>query len=144
MLKSITAGLAAALVVLAAPANAQQAIKIGFITTLSGPPAIIGKHMKDSVELALDHLNHRMGGLEVEVVYGDDQFKPEVGVQLAEGDLPLAVVHQRALRMAPDVLGEVIEDARLRVHVDSGNTTRSRPPLASTRAEIKCMSAFSA
>jgi len=27
--------------------------------TLSGPPAIIGKHMKDSVELALDHLNHK-------------------------------------------------------------------------------------
>src|SRR5947208_3979271 len=84
MFRSITTGLAAALVAFAAPVNAQQAIKIGFITTLSGPPAIIGKHMKDSVDLALDHLKHRMGGLEVEVVYGDDQFKPEVGVQLAE------------------------------------------------------------
>ena len=84
MLRPITAGLVAALLAFAAPVNAQQRIKIGFITTLSGPPAIIGKHMKDSVELALDHLKHRMGGLEVEVVYGDDQFKPEVGVQLAE------------------------------------------------------------
>src|SRR5262249_40861593 len=46
--------------------SAHQKVKIGFITTLSGPPAIIGKHMKDSVELALDHLKHRMGGLEVE------------------------------------------------------------------------------
>src|SRR3954469_8251768 len=68
----------------AAPAAAQQNVKIGFITTLSGPPAIIGKHMKDSVELALDHLGHKMGGKPVEVFYGDDQFKPEVGVQLAE------------------------------------------------------------
>src|SRR5438067_11787222 len=84
MLRSITAGLAAALVAFAAPLNAQQAIKIGFITTLSGPPAIIGKHMKDSIDLALDHLKHRMGGLEAEAVYGADQFKPEVGVQLAE------------------------------------------------------------
>jgi branched-chain amino acid transport system substrate-binding protein len=84
MLRSITAGLAAALVAFAAPVNAQQAIKIGFITTLSGPPAIIGKHMKDSVDLALDHLGHKMGGSAVEVIYGDDQFKPEVGVQLAE------------------------------------------------------------
>jgi len=84
VLRSISAGVVAALFAFAAPANAQQKVKIGFITTLSGPPAIIGKHMKDSVELALDHLNHRMGGLEVEVVYGDDQFKPEVGVQLAE------------------------------------------------------------
>src|SRR5438270_6097995 len=84
MLRSITAGLAAALVAFAAPVNAQQAIKIGFITTLSGPPAIIGKHMKDSVDLALDHLGHKMDGKAVEVIYGDDQFKPEVGVQLAE------------------------------------------------------------
>ncbi|HEY5898106.1 MAG TPA: ABC transporter substrate-binding protein [Burkholderiales bacterium] len=70
--------------VAAAPAMAQQKLKIGFITTLSGPPAIIGKHMKDSVELALEHLNHKVGGLDTEVIYGDDQFKPEVGVQLAE------------------------------------------------------------
>src|SRR3954449_9510489 len=84
MLRSITAGLVAALLALAAPVNAQQRIKIGFITTLSGPPAIIGKHMKDSVDLALDHLGHKMGGNAVEVIYGDDQFKPEVGVQLAE------------------------------------------------------------
>ena len=84
MTRTISAGVVAALVAFAAPVNAQQKVKIGFITTLSGPPAIIGKHMKDSVDLALDHLKHRMGGLEVEVVYGDDQFKPEVGVQLAE------------------------------------------------------------
>src|SRR3954454_4202611 len=84
MLRPITAGLVAALLAFAAPVNAQQRIKIGFITTLSGPPAIIGKHMKDSVDLALDHLGHKMGGNAVEVIYGDDQFKPEVGVQLAE------------------------------------------------------------
>ena len=84
MIRTISAGVVAALVAFAAPVSAQQKVKIGFITTLSGPPAIIGKHMKDSVDLALDHLKHRMGGLEVEVVYGDDQFKPEVGVQLAE------------------------------------------------------------
>jgi branched-chain amino acid transport system substrate-binding protein len=76
---------AAALAFAASPAIAQQQkIKIGFITTLSGPAGVIGKHMKDSVELALDHLGHKMGGVPVEVVYGDDQFKPDVGVQVAE------------------------------------------------------------
>ena len=40
--------------------------------------------MKDSVELALDHLGRKVGGLEVEMFYGDDQFKPDVGVQVAE------------------------------------------------------------
>lgn len=66
-----------------APAMAQQKLKIGFITTMSGPQGIIGKHMKDSVELALDHLGHKVGGLPVEVFYGDDQTKPDVGVQIA-------------------------------------------------------------
>src|ERR1041385_8121501 len=74
----------AASVMSAGTASAQQPVKIGFISTMSGPPAIIGKHMKDSVEVALDHLGHKMGGRPVEVNYGDDQFKPEVGVQLAE------------------------------------------------------------
>ena len=85
MIKPILAGVLAASVAVSLPAAAQQQkLKIGFISTMSGPPAIIGKHMKDSVEIALDHLNRRVGGLETEVFYGDDQFKPEVGVQLAE------------------------------------------------------------
>src|SRR3990167_7757148 len=69
----------------AAPATAQQkSVKIGFITTLSGPQGVIGEHMKNSVELALDHLGRKMGGLPVEVIYGDDQFKPDVGKQVAD------------------------------------------------------------
>jgi branched-chain amino acid transport system substrate-binding protein len=83
--KPILAAALAASVAFSLPAAAQQQkLKIGFISTMSGPPAIIGKHMKDSVEIALDQLNRRVGGLETEVIYGDDQFKPEVGVQLAE------------------------------------------------------------
>jgi len=80
----LLAGAAALALALAAPAGAQQKVKIGFITTMSGPQGIIGKHMKDSVELALDHLNRKVGGLEAEVFYGDDQTKPDVGVQVAE------------------------------------------------------------
>jgi branched-chain amino acid transport system substrate-binding protein len=67
----------------AMPAVAQDKVKIGFITTLSGPAGVIGKHMKDSVELALDHLGHKVGGLPVEVTYGDDQQKPDIGIQVA-------------------------------------------------------------
>jgi branched-chain amino acid transport system substrate-binding protein len=78
------AGALAAALAFAQPASAQQQrLKIGFITTMSGPQGIIGKHMRDSVELALEHLNGRVGGLQAEVVYGDDQTKPDVGVQLA-------------------------------------------------------------
>jgi branched-chain amino acid transport system substrate-binding protein len=80
--RTLLAGLVAA-AFMATPALAQQKVKIGFITTLSGPNGAIGEHMKNSVELALDHLGRKMGGLPVEVVYGDDQFKPDVGVQVA-------------------------------------------------------------
>src|SRR5712671_7016549 len=68
----------------AGPAFAQQKVKIGFITTLSGPQGVVGEYMRNSVELALDHLGRKMAGLEVEVTYGDDQVKPDVGKQVAE------------------------------------------------------------
>jgi branched-chain amino acid transport system substrate-binding protein len=84
VLKPILAAVLAAGVAFATPAVAQQKLKIGFITTMSGPQGVIGSYMKDSVELALDHLGRKVGGLEAEVIYGDDQTKPDVGVQVAE------------------------------------------------------------
>lgn len=75
------------------PASAADTVKIGFITTLSGPQGVIGEHMKNSVELALDHLGRKVGGLPVEVIYGDDQVKPDVGKQLADEMLKKHKVH---------------------------------------------------
>jgi branched-chain amino acid transport system substrate-binding protein len=83
-MRAVAAAAAALALALPGPAVAQQKIKIGFITTLTGPAGIIGKHMKDSVELAMDHLGNKMGGVPVEVIFGDDQFKPDVGVQVTE------------------------------------------------------------
>src|SRR5215471_2056797 len=77
-------GVASALILAPAQASAQQKVKIGFITTLSGAQGVISEYMKNSVELALDHLGRKMAGLDVEVVYGDDQVKPDVGKQVAE------------------------------------------------------------
>src|SRR5712691_2696092 len=74
----------ATVVALANPAVAADTIKIGFVSTFSGPVAVIGNDMRNSVELALDHLGRKMGGLPVEVIYEDDGFKPEVGKQKTE------------------------------------------------------------
>ena len=85
--RSAIAGLiatAAFSTLLAAPAFAQQKLKIGFISTFSGPVGAIGADMKNSVELALDHLGRKVGGLDTEIIYGDDQFKPDVGKQVAD------------------------------------------------------------
>jgi branched-chain amino acid transport system substrate-binding protein len=37
--------------------------------------------MRNAFELALDHMGRKMGGLPVEVIYEDDQQKPDVGLQ---------------------------------------------------------------
>jgi branched-chain amino acid transport system substrate-binding protein len=81
-MKSIAVVAATGLALLAGPATAQdKTIKIGFISTFSGPAGAIGTDMKNAFELGLDHLGRKLGGLPVEVIYEDDQQKPEVGVQ---------------------------------------------------------------
>ena len=69
---------------LANPAIAGDTIKIGFVSTFSGPTAVIGNDMRNSFELALDHMGRKMGGKPVEVIYEDDTFKPDVGKQKTE------------------------------------------------------------
>src|SRR5271170_4574591 len=74
----------ATVLALAQPAAAADTIKIGFVSTFSGPTAVIGNDMRNSFELALDHLGRKMGGKPVEVIYEDDQQKPDVGKQKTE------------------------------------------------------------
>ena len=74
----------AAALALASPAFAGDTIKIGFVSTFSGPTAVIGNDMRNSFELALDHLGRKMGGKPVEVIYEDDGQKPDVGKQKTE------------------------------------------------------------
>ena len=69
---------------LAQPAVAADSIKIGFVSTFSGPTAVIGNDMRNSFELALDHMGRKIGGLPVEVIYEDDGQKPDVGKQKTE------------------------------------------------------------
>jgi branched-chain amino acid transport system substrate-binding protein len=74
----------ATVLALANPAVAADTIKIGFVSTFSGPTAVIGNDMRNSFELALDHMGRKMGGLPVEVIYEDDGQKPDVGKQKTE------------------------------------------------------------
>ncbi len=83
-MKRLLMGTAALVAFGAAPAGAQQSVKIGFVSTFSGPTAVIGNDMRNSFEVALEHLGRKMGGKPVEVIYEDDQQKPEVGVQKSQ------------------------------------------------------------
>ena len=82
---TIALGLATCLLALAfSPAKGADKVRIGFVTTLTTGAGVIGRDMKDAVDLAVEHLGGKMAGLDVEVLYEDDGFRPEVGKQKAD------------------------------------------------------------
>ena len=78
------AAILASFALLATSTTLADTVKIGFVTTLTGGAGAMGNDMRDAVELALDHLDRKMGGLDVQMIYEDDGFKPEVGKQKTE------------------------------------------------------------
>ncbi len=87
----VVATLAAA--AFAASAFAADRIRVGFISTLSGPSGAIGVEIRDAFQLAIKLNGGRLGGLPAEVLVSDDQFKPELGRQAAEKYVRLDKVH---------------------------------------------------
>lgn len=84
-MKRLIAAASAAAFSLAAPAAiAQDPIKVGFVTTLTTPAAVIGQDMVDGLRLAQKHFGEEAGGRAVEFIIEDDNFKPEVGRQKVE------------------------------------------------------------
>ncbi len=73
--------LAAAAALLASPSFGADKVKIGFVTTVTTPAGVIGRDMVDAVNLAMQDIGGKMGGLEVELIIEDDGFKPETGKQ---------------------------------------------------------------
>jgi branched-chain amino acid transport system substrate-binding protein len=61
-------------------AQAQDKLKIGFIGTLSGPPAVLGTQLRNGFLLGVKELGGKLGGREVEVIAQDDELKPDVAV----------------------------------------------------------------
>jgi len=68
----------------ATSAQAASELKIGFLSTLSGPASALGIEVRDGFNLALKLHGGKLGGLPTEIVMGDDQLNPEVGKQLTE------------------------------------------------------------
>ncbi len=76
---ALSLGLAASVAV-----QAQEPVKVGMITTLSGAGAGLGVDIRDGFELALKHLDNKFGDRPVQVISGDDQQKPDAARQLVE------------------------------------------------------------
>ena len=99
------------------PAMAQAPIKIGFVSTFSGPQAAIGEDMRRSVELAKEHLGGKMGGKPFEIIYEDDQFKPDVGKQKSE-----KLVQQDKVNFVAGYIWSNVLLASLKTVTDEGDT----------------------
>lgn len=75
---------AVAAVAVTGGAQAQDSdVRIGMITTLSGPGSSLGIDVRDAFALAVKQQGGTLGGLKAVIVEGDDQQKPEVAKDLA-------------------------------------------------------------
>lgn len=99
------------------PAMAQAPIKIGFVSTFSGPQAAIGEDMRRSVELAKEHLGGKMGGRPFEIIYEDDQWKADVGKQRSE-----KLVQQDKVNFIAGYIWSNVLLASLKTVTDEGDT----------------------
>jgi branched-chain amino acid transport system substrate-binding protein len=83
-MKKIHIAVAAACLLSLSPAAAQEKLKIGVITTLTGPPAVLGGQLRNGFQLAVKMLGGKLGGREVELIVQDDELKPDVAVSKAK------------------------------------------------------------
>lgn len=65
-------------------AFASDPIKIGAITTLSGPGGYLGQDIRDGFKLAIDREGGKLGGAPVELVIEDDGLNPGNARQIAD------------------------------------------------------------
>ena len=72
--------------VLAAGAGSRagaEELRIGFLATLTGPFAAVGRDMLDGFQMYLDEHKNKLGGADVKLIVEDEQAKPDVGVTKA-------------------------------------------------------------
>src|SRR6266480_3293522 len=70
-----------AVLALCAPTQAADQVKLGLMTPLSGPISPAGTETKRGVDLALEELGNKLGGLPVKYTAVDDKTNPAEAVQ---------------------------------------------------------------
>jgi branched-chain amino acid transport system substrate-binding protein len=74
----------AAATLLALPAVAADKVKVGLLSTLSGPGSALGVDIRDGFQLAIKQSGGKLGGLPAEVIVADDQQSPDAAKQTAD------------------------------------------------------------
>ena len=82
---SIFAGLAFS-ALLTFGAQAQEPVRLGFLSSLSGTFGVLGAEQKRGLDLALEHLGNKLGGRPVTLIEVDDKSNPVEAADLAAVD----------------------------------------------------------
>lgn len=84
LVKSTVSAAVGALLLAASAASAQTPVKIGMITTLSGPGGYLGADIRDAFQLAIEMEGGKLGGVPVTLSVEDDGLQPGKGKQIAD------------------------------------------------------------
>jgi branched-chain amino acid transport system substrate-binding protein len=95
---------------MATAAFAQAPVKIGFITTLSGPGGYIGADARDGFLLAVEMEGGKLGGVPVQVMVEDDGLKPGTGKQIADKFLKTEKIKLFSGIIFSNISGAVVPD----------------------------------
>lgn len=106
---------AASILALSAMPGWAEAVKIGVITTLSGPPGYLGEQIRDAMALAVEQGGGKLGGVEVELVIEDDGLNPGNGRQIAE-----KYVNDMGIKLVTGIVFSNVAGAVVPDVVDSG------------------------
>ncbi|GAU80146.1 ABC transporter substrate-binding protein [Bosea sp. BIWAKO-01] len=118
---------------MAGAAIAQQPVKVGMITTLSGPGGYLGQDIRDGFKLAIEMQGGKLGGVPVELVVEDDALKPGQGKQIAERMLKTDGIKILTGIVFSNVAGATVPDI-----VDSGALYVSANAAPSNLAGKEC------
>ncbi|MGH6874601.1 MAG: ABC transporter substrate-binding protein, partial [Aestuariivirgaceae bacterium] len=117
----------------AGSAAAEEPLKIGFITTLSGPAASVGKHMQDGFNLFLKLHGNKLGRRDVQVITVDDELKPDLAVIKAQ-----ALIERDKVDFVTGIIFSNVLAAVFKPVTDSGTFLISANAGPSTFAGKKC------
>jgi len=95
---------------LAAPAYAQAPVKIGMVTTLSGPGGYLGQDVRDAFNLAIELEGGKLGGAPVQLLVEDDALKPGQAKEIAERFMKTERVKLLTGIIFSNVAGAVVPD----------------------------------
>jgi branched-chain amino acid transport system substrate-binding protein len=125
-MKTRTTALAMIMILATSMVAQARTLKIGFLTTLSGPLAVLGKHSRDGFLLAVKQRGGKLGGVDVEMIVEDDALKPDVALirtrQLIERDKVDFIVGMLTSNVLQATFQPVTESRTFLIGVNAGTS----------------------